>query len=102
MTLLGRDEMFILTIYKRNGSRRKLDNYGGVSIVMILQLVYEKVSKDRIIGTLEENMSKFRIGGSKGKSVTDNLFIPVDCKLQRVPLLQSSSPQFRILFNIPV
>ena len=29
----------------------------------------------RIAGVLEENMSKFHSGGTKGKSVTDNLFI---------------------------
>ena len=42
---------------------------------MILQLIYEKVLKNRIAGVLEVNMSKFQNGGAKGKSVTDNLFI---------------------------
>ena len=41
---------------------------------MILQLIYEKVLKNRIAGVLEENMSKFQNGGAKRKSVTDNLF----------------------------
>ena len=42
---------------------------------MILQLIYEKVLKNRIAGVLEANMSKFQNGGAKRKSVTDNLFI---------------------------
>ena len=50
-------------------------NYRGIFIVMILQLIYEKVLKNRITGVLEANMSKFQNGGAKGKSVTDNVFI---------------------------
>ena len=42
---------------------------------MILQLIYEKVLKNRTAGVLEANTSKFQNGGAKGKCVTDNLFI---------------------------
>ena len=69
------DQMFIETLFKKKGSWKRLDNYRGIFIVMILQLIYEKVLKNRTAGLLEANMSKFQNGGAKGKSVTDNLFI---------------------------
>ena len=43
--------------------------------MLILQLIYEKVLKNRIAEELEANRSKCQNGGIKGKSVTDNLFI---------------------------
>ena len=68
-------EMFITTLFKKEGSWKRLDNCRGIFIAMILQLIYEKVLKNRIAGVLEANMSKFQNGGAKGKSVTDNLFM---------------------------
>ena len=61
------DEMFITTLFKKKGSCKGLDNYEGIFIAMILQLIYEKVLKNRIAGVLEENMSKFQTDGAKGK-----------------------------------
>ena len=69
------DDILITTMFKKKGSWKKLDNYRGIFIVTILQLIYEKVLKNRISGVLQKNMSKFQNGGVKGKSVTDNLFI---------------------------
>ena len=69
------DDILITTMFKKKGSWKKLDNYRGIFIAIILQLIYEKVLKNRISGVLQKNMSKFQNGGVKGKSVTDNLFI---------------------------
>ena len=69
------DDILITTMFKKKGSWKKWDNYRGIFIVTILQLIYEKVLKNRISGVLQKNMSKFQNGGVKGKSVTDNLFI---------------------------
>ena len=69
------DEMLVTTLFKKKGSWKRLDNYRGIFIVMTLQLIYEKVLKNRIAEVLEANMSKFQHGGAKGKSITDNLFI---------------------------
>ena len=69
------DDSLITTMFKKKGSWKKLDNYQGIFIVTILQLIYEKVLKNRISGVRQKNMSKFQNGGVKGKSVTDNLFI---------------------------
>ena len=69
------DDILITTMFKKKGSWKKLDNYRGIFIVTILQLIYEKVLKDRISGVLQKNMSRFQNVGVEGKSVTDNLFI---------------------------
>ena len=69
------DDILITTMFKKKGSWKKLDNYRGIFIVTILQLIYEKVLKNRISGVLQKNMSRFQNGGVKGNSVTDNLFI---------------------------
>ena len=65
----------ITSLFKKKSSWKRLDNYRGIFIVMILHLIYKKVLKNRIAGVLEANVSKFQNGGAKGKSVTDNLFI---------------------------
>ena len=53
--------------YSKEGSWKRLDYYPGIFIVMILQLIFEKVLKNRIAGVLETNMPKFQNGGAKGK-----------------------------------
>ena len=62
-------------MFKKKGSWKKLGNYRGIFIVTILQLINEKVLKNRISGVLQQNMPKFQNGGVKEKSVTVNLFI---------------------------
>ena len=37
--------------------------------------MFEKLLKNRLSNTLQENISKFQNGGMKGKGVVDNLFI---------------------------
>ena len=69
------DDILITTMFKKKDSWKNLDNYRGIFIVTILQLIYEEVLKNRISSVLQKNMSKFQNGGVKGKSVTDNLFI---------------------------
>ena len=52
-----------------------LDNYRGIFLVPILSAIFEKLLKNRISDTLQQNISKFQNGGMKGKGVVDNLFI---------------------------
>ena len=38
-------------------------------------MIFEKLLKNRTSNTLQQNISKFRNGGMKGKGTVDNLFI---------------------------
>ena len=60
---------------KKNGSLSKLESYRGIFLVPILSLILEKLLKNRMQSTLENNMSKFQTRGAKGKGVFDDLFI---------------------------
>ena len=68
-------QMCIQKVKKKNGSLNKLESYRGIFRVPILSLILEKLLKNRMQPTLENNMSKCQTGGAKGKSVVDNLFI---------------------------
>ena len=68
-------QMYIQTVKNKNGSLNKLESYRGIFLVPILSLILEKLLKNRMQPTLENNMSKFQTGGAKGKGVVDNLFI---------------------------
>lgn len=68
-------DMLMVTLYKNKGTRKNLDNYRGIFLVMIVELIFEKVLKNRINPILQENITKFQNGGMKGKGVIDNLFI---------------------------
>ena len=48
------DDILITTMLKNKGSWKKLDNYRGIFIVTILQLIYESVNKQNIKCTLEK------------------------------------------------
>ena len=65
----------IKTLKKKKGSFKKLNNYRGILIIPILSIISEKLLKNRITPTLQQHMSNFQNGGSKGKGVVDNLFI---------------------------
>ena len=54
---------------------KKLNNYRGIFIVPILSIIFEKLLKNRVTSTLQQHMSNFQNGGTKGKGVVDNLFI---------------------------
>ena len=69
------NKIWIRTLKKRKGTFRKLDNYRGIFLVPILSIIFEKLLKNRISDTLQQNISKFQNGGMKGKGVVDNLFI---------------------------
>ena len=73
--LSGWNKVWIRTLKKKKGTFRKLDNYRGIFIVPILSIIFEKLLKNRIPDTLQQNISKFQNGGMKGKGVVDNLFI---------------------------
>ena len=67
--------MCIQRVKKKRDSLNKLESYRGIFLVPILSLILEKLLKNRMQPTLENNMSKFQTGGAKGKGVIDNLFI---------------------------
>ena len=59
---------------KEKGYFYEIDNYRGIFLVPILSTIFEKLLKNRISDTLQQNISKFQNGGMKGKGVVDNLF----------------------------
>ena len=69
------NNMWIKILKKNKGSSKKLNNYRGIFIVPIISVIIEKLLKNRITPTLEQNMSKFQNGGMRGKGVVDNLFL---------------------------
>ena len=69
------NKIWIRTLKKKKGTFRKLDNYRGIFLVPILSIIFEKLLKNNISDTLQQNISKFENGGMKGKGVEDNLFI---------------------------
>ena len=69
------NKVWIRTLKKKKGTFRKLDNFRGIFLVPILSIIFEKLLKNRISYTLQQNISKFQNGGMKGKGVVDNLFI---------------------------
>ena len=69
------DDILITTMFKKKGSWKKLYNYRGIFIVTILQLINEKVLKNRKTEYQVYFRKIFQNGEVKGKSVTDNLFI---------------------------
>ena len=69
------NNMCIKVLKKNKGFSKKLNNYHGIFIVLIISVIFEKLLKNRITPTLEQNMSKFQNGGMRGKGVVDNLFL---------------------------
>ena len=67
--------MCIQTVKKKNGSLNKLESYRGIFLAPMLSLILEKLVKNRMQPTVENNMSKFQTGSATGKGVVDNLFI---------------------------
>ena len=67
------NNMWIKVLKKNKGSSKKLNNYRG--IIIIISVIFEKLLKNRITPTSEQNMSKFQNGGMRGKGVVDNLFL---------------------------
>ena len=68
-------QMCIRTVKKKKGSLNKFESYRGIFLVPILSLILEKLLKNRMQPTLENNMSTFQTGGAKRNGVIDNLFI---------------------------
>ena len=67
--------MWIKVLKRNKRSSKKLNNYRGIFIAPIISVIFEKLLKNRITPTLEKNMSKFQIGGMRGKGVVDNPFL---------------------------
>ena len=55
-------QMCIQTVKKKKGSLNKLESYRGIFLVPILSLILEKLIKNRMQPTLENNMFKFQTG----------------------------------------
>ena len=68
-------KIWIRTLKKKRSSFRKLENYRGIFFVPILSIIFEKLLKNRISQHLQQNMSRYQSGCTKGKSVVDKLFI---------------------------
>ena len=64
--------VWIKTLKKKKSTSKRLDSYRGIFIVPILSIIFEKLLKNRLSNTLQENISKFQNGGVKR---IDNLFI---------------------------
>ena len=69
------NKIWIRTLKQKKRTFRKLDNYRGIFLVGILSIIFEKLLKNKISDTLQQNISKFQNGGMKGKGAVDNLFI---------------------------
>ena len=61
-TPLQWNKMYIQTLKKKNGTVRKLSNYGGIFLVPIISIIFEKLLKNKVTLLLEENMTKFQTG----------------------------------------
>ena len=71
------NKIWIRTLKQKKGTFRKLDNYRGIFLVRILSIIFEKLLKNKISDTLQQNISKFQNGGMKGKGAVDNLLISI-------------------------
>ena len=65
----------IVNVWKKKGDKINIDSYRGIFIInifkaLILKLIYQ--DKSNII---DKHMSKFQIGGRKGRNVRDHLFV---------------------------
>ena len=67
--------MVIQTIMKKTGYEENLENYRGVFLVPVSNLIFKKLLKNRISPRLEQNVTKFKTDGVKGKGVVDNPMI---------------------------
>ena len=67
------NKIIVSTFYKKKGSRRKLSNYRGIFLTLIVTKIFERVLYNRIYATLE--ISDFQGGARKGRGVHENLFM---------------------------
>ena len=67
--------MVIQTIMKKTGYEKNLENYRGVFLVPVANLIFKKLLKNRISPRLEQNVAKFQTDGVKGNGVVDNPMI---------------------------
>ena len=50
------NKVWIRTLTKKKGTFRKLDNYRGIFLAPILSIIFEKLLKNRISDTLQQNI----------------------------------------------
>ena len=68
------NRMAIRTLNKK-GSKLVMGNKRGLFLTNIISKIYERVVKRRNEESMKENRSSWQMGGEKGRSCTDNLFI---------------------------
>ena len=68
------NRMAIRTLHKK-GSKYLMENKRGLFLTSIISKVYERVVKYRNEVKMTEQRSPWQMGGEKGRSCTDNLFI---------------------------
>ena len=67
------NKIIVSTFYKRKGSRRKLSNYRGIFLTLIVTKIFEHELYNRIYATVE--ISDFQGGARKERGVHENLFM---------------------------
>ena len=62
------NKIWIRTLKQKKGTFRKLDKYRDIFLVRILSIIFEKLSKNKISDTLQQNISvsEWRYEGQGG------------------------------------
>ena len=66
-------EMIINSIYKNKGDRKDLENRRGLFITDCMSKLYDKIKMKRNMDKLEQGISKYQVGGMRGKSTVDHI-----------------------------
>ena len=65
----------ITSIYKSKGSKADLTNKRGIFNVSKIRSIVDKLIYEEKYDTVDSNMSDANVGGRRGRSVSDNLFV---------------------------
>ena len=66
-------QLKIKSLYKNKGSRNKIENRIGLFITSIISKLYEKIKLKQNSEKINNGISKYQCGGTKGKSSSDNI-----------------------------
>ena len=69
------ENISIITIYKKKGSKKKLKNHRGIFMTLILSKILEKLIQIRMQPHIDTYSSLFQAGGKKNRSTADNIFL---------------------------
>ena len=67
------DELIIKSIYKNKGKRNDMENRRGLFITSVISKLYERIKLTRNNESINNGISKYQCGGSKGKSTIDHI-----------------------------